>query len=55
MCLNLKGQSHEIFDPRFFSPSKSPYVTDYHPKIFSNSVSISPRNREFVSTPRYAA
>jgi hypothetical protein len=49
---SLKGQSHEIFDPRFFSPIKSPYVTDYHPKIFSNSVLISPRYREFVSTPR---
>jgi hypothetical protein len=32
----LKGQSHEIFDPLFFSPIKSPYVTDYHPKIFLN-------------------
>jgi hypothetical protein len=52
---SLKGQSHEIFDPRFFSPIKPPYVTNYLPKIFLNSVSISPRYREFVSTPRYAA
>jgi hypothetical protein len=51
----LKRQSHEILDPRFFSPIKSPYVTDYQPKIFSNSVSISPRYREFVPTPRYVA
>jgi hypothetical protein len=34
---NLKGQCHEIFDPGFFSS------IDYHPKLFSNSVSNSPR------------
>jgi hypothetical protein len=39
----LKGQSHKIFDPRLFLPIKSPKVTDYHPKIFSNLVSTLPR------------
>jgi hypothetical protein len=41
----LKGQSHEIFDPQFCSPSTLPrfIFTDYHPKIFSNLVLISHR------------
>jgi hypothetical protein len=53
--LCLKGQSQEIFDPRFFSPIKSPEVTDYHPKIFSNLVSILQKYCKSVSTLPYAA
>jgi hypothetical protein len=41
----LKGQSHKIFDPWFFSPIKSSKVSDYHPKIVLNLVSISLRYR----------
>jgi hypothetical protein len=40
---DLKGQFHEIFDLPFLSPINPSWVTDYHPYIFLNSVSISPR------------
>jgi hypothetical protein len=40
LVVHLKGQSREIFDSRFFSRINSPWVTDYHPKIFTNLVSI---------------
>jgi hypothetical protein len=59
----LKGQYLEIFDPQLFLPSNPPWDTDYHPKIFLNLVSISPRYLQIcvvsmlcgVATRRYAA
>jgi hypothetical protein len=38
-----RGQCREIYDPKFFSQINSPWVTDYHPKIFSNLVSMLPK------------
>jgi hypothetical protein len=39
----LKGQCHEIFDPRFFSSNKTPWAPDSQAKAFLNSASNWPR------------
>jgi hypothetical protein len=54
-CSNLKGQSHEIFDPQFFHQSISlrPLVNAL--KYFCIWFRFRGDIREYVSTPRYAA
>jgi hypothetical protein len=46
----LKGQSHEIFDPRFFSRINPTWVTDQRVKIVLHMVA----NLQFGTLP-YAA
>ena len=42
VCISaLKGQSHEIFDPQFFSSFEPIWTPDKQAKVFSNSVTIS--------------
>ena len=43
----LKGVCHEIFDLQFFSWFKPIWAPDKQAKVFSNSVSISPRYSNF--------
>jgi hypothetical protein len=43
----LKGQCHEIFDPRFFSSKNTPWAPDSQAKAFLNSASNSPRYDRF--------
>jgi hypothetical protein len=43
----LKGQWHEIFDPRFISSNNTPWAPDSRAKAFSNSASNSPRYDRF--------
>jgi hypothetical protein len=43
----LKGQCHEIFDPRFFSSNNTPWAPDSEAKAFLNSVTNSPRYDRF--------
>jgi hypothetical protein len=43
----LKGQCHEIFDPRFFSSNNTPWAPDSRAKAYLNSASNSPRYDRF--------
>jgi hypothetical protein len=40
---HLKGQCHEIFDPRFYSSNNPPYGLDLWAKAVLNMASNSPR------------
>jgi hypothetical protein len=53
--LQLKGQSHEIFDPRFFSFNCTPGSPDSWVKTVLHVDSNSRRYSIKFETPRYAA